>query len=338
MTRFDYIEAIEDGFRQHGLSLAQTKPRREVRIYGKHLPHADPRMVRIAQGIAFLEESNVAVLHHIFSFPGRSKSSFRVINHLIDGKDGSLLAIIDSVNLLGSRTGAAGAVGAKYLSRKNSSIAGIIGTGRQGRTQLRYLVEIRPIEVAYAYSLAVNETEIFCTEMSTELGIDVMPSENIENVVKNVDILVTATPAMSPIVMEEWIPDGIHINIIGADDAPKIELEGAALKRADKLIIAADDCYKAGQMRIPIENQVINKNDIYSTIGEIVAGIKAGREGDDEITIFHSPGVTLQDAAAVYRVYLNAKKRGIGLEISDQYNFDRTDIIKPKINYQSSRA
>jgi ornithine cyclodeaminase/alanine dehydrogenase-like protein (mu-crystallin family) len=320
----DVVEAVEDGFRQYGLDLAQTKQRREVRIKGKELRHADPRMVRISQGLAFLEESGVVVLHHIFSFPGKTIPAMRVVNHLVNANDGSILAVIDSVSLLGLRTGAAGAVGAKYLSQKDSKVAGLIGTGRQGRIQLRFLLQVRNIEKAYAYSLVPLETAQFCKEMTSELGIDVIASNDIEQVAKKADILVTTTFSTNPIVKASWLSPGIHVNIIGADDLPKIELEGAALKRADKLVIAAEDCFETGQMRIPIEEGIINKEDVYGNIGQIIAGLKPGRERTDEVTIFHSPGITLQDAAISYRAYLKAKELGIGKNISDPFLFPPT--------------
>lgn len=315
----DMIKAVEDGFRQHGLGLAQTLPRREVRIRGKELPHAHPRMVRVAQGLAFLEKSEIVVIDHIFSFPDRRTPPMRIIKHLINSDDGCTIAIIDSLNILGMRTGAAGAVGAKFLSRKDSKVVGIVGTGLQGRIQLRFLLQVRSIEKAYAFSLIQKETESFCEEMSAELGIDVSASHNIEQVVRNADILVTATPTMSPIVKAEWLSPGLHVNIIGADDPPKIELEGVALKMADKLVIAAEDCFKVGQIRIPMEEGIISEKDIYGTIGEIIAGIKPGRESEEEITIFHSPGVTIQDAAAGYNIYLRAKELGLGIEVQDPF-------------------
>lgn len=227
----DVIDAVEDGFRQHGLGLAQTKPRREVRIRGKELAHADPRMVRVAQGLAFLEQSGVVVVDHILAFPDRRTPPMKVVKFLIDADDGDTVAVIDSTSILGMRTGAGGAVGAKHLSKKGSSVAGIVGTGRQGRIQLRFLLQVRPINKVYAYSIVPLETERFCEEMSSELGIEVVEAKSVEEVVRNSDILVTATPSKSPIVKAEWMRPGLHVNIIGADDPPKIELEGAALKR-----------------------------------------------------------------------------------------------------------
>ena len=85
-------------------------------------------------------------------------------------------------------------------------------------------------------------------------------------------------------------------------------------------MIAGDDCHLAGQLRIPEAQGIISEKDIYGTIGEIVAGVKPARESDDEITIFHSPGLTLQDAAAVYKVYVRAKELGLGVNIPDPLN------------------
>ena len=113
----DVIEALEDGFRQHGIGMAQTQPRREVRIRGKNLPHADPRMVRVAQGLAFLEESGVVVVDHILSFPNRRTPPMRIIKYLIDAGGGDVIAIVDSKNILGMRTGGAGALGANFQKK-----------------------------------------------------------------------------------------------------------------------------------------------------------------------------------------------------------------------------
>ena len=315
----DCIKAVESGFEQLGMGKAQTKPRREVRIRGKELSHADPRMVRVAQGLAYSEHLGVALLHHILSFPKGRRPSMRVINYLIDDKEGDVLAIVESKNLLAMRTGAAGAVGAKYLSKKDSKIAGIVGTGRQGRTQLRFLTEVRSIKKAYVYDQNKDYSDRFAEEMSKELGMDITASDNVKSVVINSDILVTATPSMNPYVKADWLNQGILVTIIGADDPPKIELEGNALKKADKLVIMSDDSFLAGQIKIPLEKGEISEKDIYAELGEIVIGDKPGRESDDEIIVYHNPGMTLLDLVSVNMVYQKAKKRGLGKEVSDPF-------------------
>ena len=319
ITLEDCIESVESGFRQQGLGLTQSKPRREVRISGKDLPHADPRMVRIAQGLAYSDEINAAVLHHILAFPHEGIPYTRVINYLISGENGNVLAIIESKNLLMLRTGAAGAVGAKYLSRKDSKVAGIVGAGRQGRVQLKFLLKVRPIEKAFVYDQIPNYSEKYAKEMTKDLDIDIFVSETVESLFLNSDIVVTATPSTTPYVKQDWLKKGIHINIIGADDPPKIELEGTALKKADKLVLMSEESYNAGQLKKPIEQRIINKTDVYGVLGEIVAGKKPGRETEDEITIYHNPGMTLQDLMTVHKVFQKAQKLGIGKKVPDPF-------------------
>ena len=316
----EVIDAVEDGFRQQGLGLTQTLPRREVRILKRELPHADVRMTFISQGLAFLEQSNVVEVQHVLNFPEKNTPGMRCVNFLINSENGSVLAVVDSLALLRMRTGAGGAVGARYLSRTNSTTVGIVGAGRQGRIALRFLAQVRKIKTAYAWSREPRRAEEFSEEMKKELRITVTPSAGIEQAVREADIVITATHAMNPIIKADWLTPGVHVNIIGADDPPKIELEAAALKRADKLVIAGPDSYLAGQFSIPMNQRLISENDVYGTIGEIISGKKPGRQNNSEITIFHSPGLTLQDAAASYKVYQKAKQLGIGTNISDPLN------------------
>ena len=231
----DIIEGVEEGFRQYGLSLAQTLPRREVRILRKELPHADVRMTFVSQGLAFLEQSQVVAIQHVLNFPEKRTPGMRCVNFLISSQDGSVIAVVDSVPLLRMRTGAAGAVGARYLSRKNSKIASIVGSGRQGRIALRFLHQVRKIERAYAYSLVPKEADDFSKEMGAELGIEVLSSNNIQQMVRDADIVITTTQSVAPIVRAEWLTPGVHVNIVGADDPPKIELEGAASEASKQI-------------------------------------------------------------------------------------------------------
>jgi alanine dehydrogenase len=320
VTPMDVIEAEEEGFRQLGLGLAETLPRREIRIRDKELPHADPRQTKVAQGIAFLEESHVLILQMMYNFPGVRERPKRSLRYLIDTDDGDTLAVIDSIGLGASRTGAGGAVGAKFLSRRDSRTVGMVGAGRQARVQLRFLTYVRKdISRAYVFSRSATHAETFCVEASKELGIDVSKVDEVERMKELVDIMVTTTPSFSPIVSAEALDPGVHVNIIGADDPPKIELDAAALKKADKVVIAAEDSLSAGQFAIPISRGQFSKNQIYGTIGEIIAGKKPGRTRDEEITIFHNPGLTLEDVASGYMAFLRAKQEGLGKEIPDPF-------------------
>src|SRR3989449_961656 len=168
-TSKDFVEAAEDGYRQHGLGLAETLPRREIRIRGKELPHADPGLTVVSQGIAFHQQSGVVAVSLGYNFPARKNPPRKGLRYLIDSESWDVIAIVDSVSLSLKRTGAGGAVGAKYLSRKNSDTAGIIGVGRQGRIQLKFLLQVRNIKTAYVYSPTPSRTRIFSEEMGREL-------------------------------------------------------------------------------------------------------------------------------------------------------------------------
>jgi len=319
MSPADLIESEENGFRQEGLGLAETLPRREIRIREKQLPHADPRQTKVAQGIAFLERDHVLAVTLMYNFPGVRTPQRRSLRYLIDTDNGDVIAIVDSFSLGMGRTGAGGAVGAKYLSRRDSRSVGVLGAGRQARVQLRYLLQVRKISRAYACGRTPSKTQAFCNEMGKELGIDVSPAETVGSMKNRIDILVTTTPSYKPLVFAESMTPGLHVNIIGADDPPKIELDAGALKKADKIVIAAEDSLLSGQFAIPMSERKFTREQVYGRIGEITAGLKPGRERDDEITVFHNPGLTLEDVASGYRAYQKAKQLGLGREVPDPF-------------------
>jgi alanine dehydrogenase len=152
--------------------------------------------------------------------------------------------------------------------------------------------------------------------MSSKLGIDVIAVDNAERVVKDSQICITATKSTTPIVRGEWIQEGLHINAIGADCPVKSELDASALKRADKLVIDCKQALDTGDLRVLLERGILEPSKIYGTIGEIVAGLKQGRENASEVTIFKSTGMTIPYVAISAMIYKEASKRGLGIEVS----------------------
>lgn len=325
----DVIEAVEYGYYQHGKGLVQDTPRREVRIKGKDLTHVAPGTTAMGQGLTYLEEPNIIMLSHFPWFQEvRSRANvfpyYRVhpnIIHLIDGNDGNTLAVIRSPYAIWMRTAAASAVGAKYLARKDTATAGVIGTGGQGRGQLLLLSKVIKIEKAFAFS-GRRKDEKYAREMSDRLGIEVVATDGPEEVVRNADVLITATPSTEPIVRSEWVIEGTHISSIGADDPKKVELDAATFKKADKIVIDSEFALtKIGQIAIPIEQGILKPEDIYGTIGKVVAGLKPGRQNNREITIFASEGTNMQTASVAYKVYRKVKEKGLGIETSTLFQY-----------------
>jgi alanine dehydrogenase len=306
------IDAVEEGFRQYGLGLAQSPPWREVSFAGKDAPHgAGPGII---QALAYVEKEKVAVVKHFYSF----KTSQRSILRLIDGEAGKTLAVMEAGYESWMRTGAAGAVAAKYLARRSSSVAGIIGTGRQARAQIRFLAKVRPIKRVCAYSVDPMEKRLeFARTLEEDLKIKVDLMESAQEAVEKADLLVTVTPSTVPIVHGDWIRKGLHITSIGSDDPRKVELAPSVLVKADKLVIDYEKAMESAQLRIPLSKGLLKADQIYGTIGEVVAGKKPGREREEEITIFQSTGMTVQDAPLALAIYRKAKEKGVGCELSE---------------------
>ena len=321
LTFEDTLDAVEDAYRQYGNNLAGVNgygfgppPKRELRIKGKGLPHADPQTESIAQGIAYLEGTNMVVLQHAFNFGKRRGGG---LFHLLDRVSGDTLAVItnQSEDIWWLRSGATGAIGAKYLAQTGSKIAGVIGTGRHGRAHLQALSKVLDLDKAYSHS-GRHKDSVYAQEMSEKIGIEVIATDTAEEVVRNADILVTATPSTIPIVMGDWLHDGLHINAIGADCPLKVELDSTVFQRADKLVIEDDQALTICELRKPLEQGILSPEDIYGTIGEIVAGKKPGRESSSEITLLECCGTTLSYVTICAAIYKKAQKMGLGTEIS----------------------
>jgi len=213
------------------------------------------------------------------------------------------------------RTGAAAAIGAKYLAPSKISSVGLIGTGKVGRASIICLSTVREFEKVYVYS-GRRSNESFAIEMSKILGKDVIATRSAEETVKNADVLVTATYATTPIVKGEWLRKGTHISGMGSDDPLKSELDAETLRRANKIVIDGEKCLTIGEIASAIRGGTISASNIYGKIGELVAGTKRGREGDNEITVFISDGTNLQSAGASLLIYKKVKELGLGVETS----------------------
>ncbi len=222
-----------------------------------------------------------------------------------DAKTGLPLAITDGAYITNLRTAAAGALGAKYLARRDSRSVGVIGTGVQGRMQAIALKEVLNFRSLKAWGPREANRKRYRLEVENALGIPVTTVDSAREATKDVDILITATPSTAQIVRRDWIEDGLHINSIGADRRGKRELEPAIYRDA-KIFT---DCRE-----IAIEKGLFVSGQIFAELGEVVAGVKKGRESDEEITIFDSSGVGVQDVFAAEMVYRRAKSRNMGYE------------------------
>lgn len=228
---------------------------------------------------------------------------------LCDPNTGCPLAIMDGTHITNIRTGAAGGVAVKYLARRDSSVIGFIGAGIQARTQLLAISEVLPkIEQVKVFDQNWNASLKYVDEMGVNLGINIRPVETIREAIE-ADIVVTTTPSRKPVVKKQHIKSGTHINAIGADAKGKQELEADLLRNAKIIVDNIEQASHSGEINVPLSEGVIKIEDIYGTLGEVVANMKKGRENNEEITIFDSTGVAIEDIICAKLVYNKARER-----------------------------
>ena len=306
------VEAVESGFREMGLGNIEMPPR----VY-LHFEKYNGVLIAMP---AYLKSSDAAGIKVVTVHPENPVKNKlpSVIARIIlnDPSKGEPLAIMDGTYITAMRTGAAGAVGIKYLARKDCKTAGIIGLGVQGRSNLRAIREVRDVENVRAFDVVPAAKKTFVDEMSKELGIDVKAVDSVAEAAKGSDIIVTCTPSAKPILMGDMLGEGVHVSAIGTDTAAKNELDKSVLKKANKIVVDfKEQAFVVGDFAIPLKEGSIKKEDIYAELGEIVTGKKPGRTSDDEITLYKATGLAIQDVGTAYKVYQLAKKKGIGKQI-----------------------
>ena len=303
------IEAVEEAFREHGMGTAQMPPKSYL-IYKKY--NGDLRtMPAYLEG---MDATGVKVVNVHPDNPGSGLPTVMALLILNSPKTGAPIAVMGGTFLTNMRTGAAGAVAAKYLAKKSSKTVGLVGAGAQGRTQLLGLAEIFDVETVKVADVSLDRCRALEEESRTFLDASYEISTDIREVC-DADILVTTTPSRKPLVKEGWIKEGTHINAIGADAAGKEELDPAILKRAKVVVDDLVQASHSGEVNVPLAEGGITLEDIYATIGEVVAGKVPGRKDDDEITVFDSTGLAIQDVATASRVYSRAVKKGLGIRL-----------------------
>src|SRR5215813_9746440 len=284
------IAAVEEVFRDQGTADAANRPRYRVAMPSSQLhvlAAGDKRL-----GVTGLKAYTV------------SRKGARFIVLLYDSESGDMLAMIEADRLGQMRTGAASGVATKYLARPDADTVGIYGTGWQAESQLSAVCEVRRVKSIKAYGRNAQRREAFSRKMSSLLSVDVVAVESPEEA------------AREPVLKGEWIEPGTHLNVVGSNFLSKAEVDVETVKRAS--IIAVDSIeqsrIEAGDLLPAIERGVISWESI-TELGRIVAGMHRGRTSENDITLFKSNGIALEDISTALRVYNLARSKGMGKEI-----------------------
>ena len=235
---------------------------------------------------------------------------------LCDGDDGSPLAVIDSIEITILRTGAATAVAAKHLARADARVATICGCGNQGRAQLRALAGVRTLKRVFAFDCDAARAEEFADDMARELRLPVEAAVDLSQAVRASDVCITCTPARSFILRSEDVRPGTFVAGVGADSEAKQEIDPRLFARARIVVDSLDQCAAFGDLHHALEAGAVTRGDVHAELSELVAGRKAGRVRPEEITLFDSTGIALEDVGAAVMVYQRALERGAGLRFA----------------------
>jgi len=233
---------------------------------------------------------------------------------LMSAKTGFLEAVLlDNGYLTDLRTGIAGAIAAKHLAPTQITTAGVIGSGAQARYQIRGLQQVRDFKRLLVYGIEPEGVERYVSEMTQELGVEVIKTDSPEEVFRQSQFVATTTPSRMPYAKAEWLHAGIHITAMGADGEHKQELFANVLGKADRIVCdRKSQCIHLGELHHALKEDILSEDSDITEIGELTSGIKSGRQDDQEITICDLTGVGVQDTTIAVLTYQKAISRGLG--------------------------
>ena len=307
-------EAVEHVFRLYGEGKTQTP--------GVLGVHAHEGGFHIKAGVLQLKRPYFAAKINA-NFPQNPKRlglpTIQGVIVLSDADNGYPLAIMDSSEITAQRTAAATAVAAKYLARPDSKTLTICGCGIQGRFSLRALMSLFPLEQVFAYDIDSTRSEKFANDLSAELLIAIKAVDQLEAAALQSDICVTCTPSTQFYLKREHIAPGTFVAAVGADNEDKQELDPTLLAGRKVVADLVEQCATIGELHHALVQNVMTKDQVHAELGEVVAATKPGRTSSDEVIVFDSTGMALQDVVTAALVYEKAKQQDAGttIELSD---------------------
>lgn len=235
---------------------------------------------------------------------------------LFSPETGKLLVLMDGSYITALRTACASALATKVLANPETPVLGILGAGVQARTHIRALCKVRRIAKVKVYSPSGRSAEKLRKELEGEVGAAIEPVGSAVKAVRGVDLLVTATTAKEPIVSADWHKPGVHINAVGSHRPDIREIDAATIKCA-KVVVDSREAIKGecGDILLAVREGVITEDHIEAEIGEVLAGLRTARASAEEITLYKSVGIAIQDVATANLVYQRALDQRVGTTV-----------------------
>jgi ornithine cyclodeaminase/alanine dehydrogenase len=309
----DAIAAVEAGFRQLAAGAVEM-PQRLATVIAPHngIHLAMPAFV--AGDPAGADPGTLSIKVVTVYNDNREKYNLPTIHAVLllhDARTGQVLALMDAEHLTAIRTGAVSGVATQWLARADASVLTLFGAGVQAGAQLLAMAAVRPLQQVYVVGL--GDTRPFCARMTAQLGIPVTPAADRRAAVAAADLICTATNSSTPLFDGAWLRPGVHINAIGAYTKTTRELDSETVRRSRVVVDRRQAAQvEAGDIVIPMQEGVIDAEHVVGELAEVVTGVVAGRTTQQEITLFKSVGLALQDAVTAALVYQRALAQGRG--------------------------
>ncbi len=296
------LEAVEAAHRDLSIGQAFDEPRQRTR-----LPQTT---LHILQGA--LPQLD-AIGYKAYT---SNRSGVRFLVHLYRASSGSLRAVIEADRLGMMRTGAASGVATRWLARPDARLAGVFGAGWQAEGHIEALAAVRPLQRVKVYARHAERLAAFCTRMSERLGIEVVPATSPEEVVRGSDIVSTVSTAATPLFDAEWLSPGTHVNAAGSNSLIRREVGEDVLKRCSSIVVDSVETAlrEAGDLLPLLEKGRLHARELIE-LGDVIVGRRVGRSTAEEITLFESQGMAVQDLAVAVRLEGLASQRGLGVEL-----------------------
>ena len=299
------LEAVESAHRDLALGQALDTPRARTR-----LPQT---ALHILQG--------ALPAQGVFGYKAytTNRSGNRFLVHLFDAASGQLLAVIEADYMGMIRTGAASGLAARCLARPDARVAGIFGAGWQAEGHVRAICAALPLERVKVFSRNREKLQVFCQRMGEVTGVPVVAAASAEETVRGSDLLGTVTTATKPLFDAEWLAPGTHINAAGSNALIRQELSEATLRRCALIAVDAvpTALAEAGDLLPLLEKGRLHARQLVE-LGDILTGRHAGRTSAEQITVFESQGLAIQDLSVALRVVAAARACSLGVELPMQ--------------------
>jgi alanine dehydrogenase len=310
LTPAEYNDCVEHAFRMHGLGRVYMEPKGHI-VLDRY-----PGEWEVMP--SYIEEPEAAACKWVSIREDNARFDLPTVFSILiytHPESGFPLAICDGSHHTMMRTGASAAVSAKWLAREDSRVLAIVGAGTVGRGALATCNEVFPWEEVRVWSRSQATLDAFVGEEQPRYpGLSLAASTDLEQVVRGADVIVTGTHARGALVAADWVSPGAHVAALGADLEGEQELDPAILQSARIFVDDIRQCRTDGEINVALREGLIGEDEVAGEIGKVIVGELEGRQSDEQITVFDSTGIALQDSATVPLEYERALAAGVGVE------------------------